>query len=316
MKKIIIGIHGLKNKPPKTYLENNWIKAIKEGFSVHGFSDLDFDFALVYWADLEYEEPLNPSLKDETHPLYLERPYAPYLPLVQKTDGSIKKKLLDSLESAMDKLYLREEGIEGLEAVTDLAIRKMFADLHVYYHGNCKLKKEVKARDGFRQKLVEVIQKYSNYKIMLIAHSMGSIIAYDTLTQVLPDQKIDTFITVGSPLGLPVIIKKILEEQNIGVSLKSKPKTPESIQNKWLNFSDLDDTVAMNYNLTDDYLPNTKNVKPIDFVINNDYEYNGQKNPHNVYGYLRCNELTQEIFTFLFRRENFLNRICKKLGVK
>ena len=43
---------------------------------------------------------------------------------------------------------------------------------------------------------------------MLIAHSMGSIIGFDVLTFLATDIKINTFITIGSPLGLPVIIKQ------------------------------------------------------------------------------------------------------------
>ena len=42
---------------------------------------------------------------------------------------------------------------------------------------------------------------------------MGSIVAYDVMTQYAPDVSIDTFVTIGSPLGLPIIKSKIVAER-------------------------------------------------------------------------------------------------------
>ena len=142
---------------------------------------------------------------------------------------------------------------------------------------------------------------------------MGSIIAYDTLIQDVTELKIDTFITIGSPLGFPLIIKKILIEQDIKINSEAKPPTPESITSAWYNFSDLDDKITLNYDLTDDYLPNSKNIKPVDVIINNTYEYNGQKNPHKVYGYLQNREVANVISGFLTMRTSFFSRLVKRL---
>ena len=317
MKKIIIGIHGLKNKPEKSLLENWWIRSIQEGLEVNDFKQIPFDFELVYWADLEYEKPLDPAIKDQNDPLFLKNPYVPFSYTVSKeTDRQSKRRILDILETGMDKLFLQEIGFGGLDKIADIAIHAMFSDLDAYYHGNCKLRKELKAREAFRHRLSVVLKKYPKHEILLIAHSMGSIISYDVLIQIISNQKIDTFITLGSPLGLPVIIKKILQEQIEKIRPDSKPITPENITRKWLNFSDLDDKVALNYNLSDDYAENSRNIKPIDNIVENQYEYNGQNNPHNVYGYLRTPEVAQEIFEFLSRRESFLQKILRKLGVK
>ena len=317
MKKVIIGIHGLKNKPAKVLLENWWIRAIREGFDIHGLKDIPFHFELVYWADLEYEKPLDPGIKDKADPQYLKRPYVPFNRSKKAIqDKNRKRKILDILETGMDKLFLQKNGFGGLDAIADLTIRKIFSDLDAYYHSQCKFCQTLRARKAFRQRLADVLKKYCNHKILLIAHSMGSIISYDTLTQLIPNQKIDTFITLGSPLGLPVIIKKILQEQNKEILPESKPITPENIMQKWLNFSDLDDKVALNYNLSDDYAANNKNIKPIDYVIENDYEYNGQNNPHNVYGYLRSQQVTQEVHNFLCRKGSFLQELLQKIGVK
>jgi len=42
--KIIIGIHGLGNKPPKTILEKWWRQAIEDGLKFNKYSETKFDF--------------------------------------------------------------------------------------------------------------------------------------------------------------------------------------------------------------------------------------------------------------------------------
>jgi len=310
---VIIGIHGLKNKPPKELLEKWWKTSILDGLENIGHYDIDFHFELVYWADLEYHIPLDPEITDPKDPLFIEHPYAP----ICKSDSSekepkFKKKILDTIEDGLDKIILQEKRIGGIEKVVDSTIRRMFKSLDAYYYGFCKIGKEQIAQQTFRSKLVEVLEKYKHDRVMLIGHSMGSIIGYDTLTQDVPELKIDTFITIGSPLGFTLIIKKILTEQNIQIHSKAKPPTPESVTSCWYNFSDLDDKITLNYNLADDYFPNSLNIEPIDIIINNTYEYNGQKNPHKVYGYLQNREVAKAISEFLMKRTSFFAKFLKR----
>ncbi len=314
MKNVIIGIHGLKNKPPKELLEKWWKASILDGLNNIAHHNAEFEFELAYWADLEYSEPRNQEIIDPKDPLYIEHPYIP----IRKAESSakepkIKRKILDTIEEGLDKIILQEKRISGIEKIVDSTIRRMFRDLDAYYYGFCKIDKEQIAQQAFRNKLIEVLQKHENDRIMLIGHSMGSIIAYDTLIHEVRELKIDTFITIGSPLGFPLIIKKILVEQNIKIHSDAKPPTPENIISSWYNFSDLDDKITFNYDLADDYLPNMQNIKPIDVVINNTYEYNGQKNPHKVYGYLQNEEIAKVISGFLTKRTSIFARFFTRL---
>jgi len=313
MKNVIIGIHGLKNKPPKKLLEEWWIKSIREGLKNIGYQSTTFQFELVYWADLEYAKPLNPVNTDPKDPLFLEHPYVSntYDESFEK-ESKTKKKILDTIEDGFDMIILHKNKFGGIEKIVDKTIRKMFQDLDAYYHGFCKIDKKQIAKQAFRNRLKEVLQKHKKDRIMIIGHSMGSIIAYDTLTQDVPKLNIDTFITVGSPLGFPLIVKKILLEQNEKVYPDAKPQTPDSIISDWFNFSDLDDKITLDYNLADDYFPNNLNINPVDIVINNNYEYNGQKNPHKVYGYLQNKEVAKVIGRFLMKPTSFFARFLKR----
>ena len=113
--------------------------------------------------------------------------------------------------------------------------------------------------------------------------------------------KIDTLISIGSPLGQKYVLYKILEEQkNNSVN---KLKVPENIRRNWYNLSDLDDQVALNHLLAEIYVSNSKGVKIIDKLVQNNSKDNGTRNPHSSYGYLRTPEFAEIVHSFLSRKK-------------
>ena len=295
---MIIGIHGLKNKPPKKILKRWWRTAIREGLENIGHKDSSFRFELVYWAHFLHPQPQNPYVTDKEHPLFIQFPYTPSTLLKRKKPSEWRKRLLNKFEEEMDKIFFKKDMSTHFSGLALLIMRYFFRDLYIYYakyaigHDH----EAHPAKQILRDHLARMIKKHHKKRIMLIAHSMGSIIAYDVLTQTIPDQKIDTLITIGSPLGLPTIMGKFLAELRTKV-----PRTPENIAVNWFNFSDLDDKVAINYNLADDYEENSSHIHVIDKVVVNDYEHNGVKEPHASYGYLRTPELAEVVYEFLSR---------------
>ena len=301
MSKIILGIHGLGNKPPEKLLERWWKKALQEGLRAIGHPRRFFRFKLIYWADYLYRHPLDPAVKDKNNPRYITNPYLPARRGHIKKTPTLRKKILDYVKRQLAKIMINEDLSINYTAVTDLIIRRYFKDLDTYYSKQCLDRKDVpcQAKDVIRAELAFMLQKYKKKDILLIAHSMGSIIAYDVLTCTVPDITIHTLVTMGSPLGLPPIMIKILAEQH---TIPHKPitvRTPENIVGAWHNFSDLKDKVATPYNLSNEYKPNSKKVHTVDANVTNNYEYRGNPNPHSVYGYLRTPEMAEVIDNFL-----------------
>ena len=326
MRKVIIGIHGLKNKPPKDILKKWWKEAIYEGFKLNNYKKKGFKFDLVYWADLSYETPENPDDWDENNPEFLSAPYAPYEESeFIKVKDQIRKGLRKTIELGLDLIFLKDGEISGIDKIADRAIKRNFIDLYTYYTGDCAAKPGVNAKTEFRARLLKKLKKYRRCKIMLIAHSMGSIIAYDTLLEVGKKLNVDHFITIGSPLGLPVVINKILIEQkrnNADGNLISgngdkadnqeesdgTPPTPEAIAKKWYNIADVEDKIALVAKIENKFAPSAKNIRPFDIAVKNNYIYKGKSNPHKVYGYLRTHELSQIVHEFITSR-NWLQRL-------
>ena len=148
-------------------------------------------------------------------------------------------------------------------------------------------------------KLAKKLKKYRKRDILLVSHSMGTVISYDVLTQLASDSGIHTFITLGSPLGLPAVIKKIFVEQHKDLKNEKLLVTPENIRQSWFNFSDLNDRVALDYKLCNDFIQNSQEIGPKDTIVQNDYENHGKKDHHKSYGYLRTPEVAEVIDGFL-----------------
>lgn len=322
MSKIILGIHGLGNKPPKRLLERWWKDALKEGLRGIGHPRRFFRFRLVYWAHCLHPQPLDPNVRDKKNPLFIANPYIPARPVNKKRPTTLRKKVLDYIRRQLHKIIINEDLSINYTAVTDLIIRRYFRDLDIYYSKQCQDRNQCirPSKEVIREELARMLRKYRRRDILLIGHSMGSIIAYDVLTQSVPDVHIHTLVTMGSPLGLPPIMVKILAEQRKKPKKHITSRTPENIITAWYNFSDLKDRVATDYTLGDDYTANSRHVRAVDSIIYNNYEYQGNQNPHNVYGYLRTPELAHVIDGFLnagrpkplIRLQENINHILEK----
>lgn len=318
-KKIIIVIHGLENKPPQGLLETWCKKSVREGLRNIGRPGLPFTLKLVYWADLMHEMPQDPSVRDKKSAAFLDDPYLPGDPAAYGSfaPSTIKKNLLDKLEKKLDAMYFDEKSFINFDKFANILVRRLFRDLDCYYHRDCPVTRflGMLARDAIRMRLAEVLRRFGDKEILLVAHSMGTIISYDVLMQTTPDVTINTLVTIGSPLGMPLILKKILLEQGRDYRKERKPVTPENILHAWHNFSDLDDPVAINYNLADDYQASSRGIAPRDAIVYNNYVIDGKRDPHKLYGYLRAPEVSRAIYDFCMAgRHPAVNRLLQGIG--
>jgi hypothetical protein len=273
MGNIIIGIHGLSNKPEEKKVERDWKKAILEGLNKNTSLDVQsINFTSVYWADVMYKEPKPKSDYKPAKQDALKRYKDGWLDIVRAKAQEFGGNVLDELKDLF-----------GIDEVADKFLQKKFVDLHTYYHNADK-------RSELRSRLKEEVIKNRENRIMLVAHSMGSIIAYDVL-RLLGNQessiKVDHFVTIGSPLGIPHVKYRITKESAL-------VRTP-SIVKKWSNLSDRRDPVAIDTHLYDDFEANDLGVRVKDDLVLNDW-----KAPyHKSYGYLRTPEFTDIVKQFI-----------------
>ena len=281
--KQIIGIHGLNNKPEPGILQDWWVRSIAEGISRNsGGREVHFDFTLAYWADLVYPEPV--LLTQNPEP-YLPAGDGGPLPRGVTSAGSVARtRVQEGVEKVLEKL-LTAPLVENI--VRD-AVEAKYPDLHRYKHH------PVTRRD-VQERLREPLRAAhaQGAEIMLIAHSMGSIVAYDVLRRAgrtLPGLRISHFVTLGSPLGLG----------GIGEIVAGPLRVPDCVL-RWSNLADPRDYAAeWNTRLSNDYRANRAGVAVSDRLVSNGYVGpSGKPNTHKIYGYLRTPEMSELIAEFV-----------------
>jgi hypothetical protein len=166
---VIIGIHGLANKPKEETLGKWWRASIEEGLKRNQRCTGEaVSFDLVYWRDWRYPEPVPDAENDEPYtrargsqplPAYEDG----WFDDVRAGLGNLPKEPLDWAKRCF-----------GVNEVADAVLRTTLKDPATYYD-------EPEKRDMLRQKMKDKLAKHAGKRIMVIAHSMHSIIAHDVL---------------------------------------------------------------------------------------------------------------------------------------
>lgn len=141
-------------------------------------------------------------------------------------------------------------------------------------------------RKLLKQTLRPLIDK--NESILLIGHSLGSVIAYDTLWELSYQEelhgKVD-FLTIGSPLGMHYVQRRLM-----GMRENGKKSYPKLIRH-WINLSSKGDIIALERNFHNSFKEMLKQglVKSIEDHSHGIYNYfrsDEGLNCHRSYGYL------------------------------
>ncbi|MGA7595971.1 MAG: hypothetical protein WCA64_12320 [Gallionella sp.] len=153
------------------------------------------------------------------------------------------------------------------------------------YFNNCD-NVASRIRDLLQQALRPVLERQDD--VLLVGHSLGSVIAYDTLWELSrmdgANGKVD-FLTLGSPMGLHYIQRNLLGRN--GKGMESYP----SLIRRWVNFSAEGDVAALNQNLKDSFSPMLE-LGLVDSIedhchgIYNFFRNDAGLNCHRSYGYL------------------------------
>lgn len=123
--------------------------------------------------------------------------------------------------------------------------------------------------------------------VLLLAHSMGSVIAWDTLWQLSRDQasdfEVDVLMTLGSPLGQRYVQRRLLGHFESGAR-----RYPANIR-RWINVAAVGELTALDRELQRDFgaMVDLKLLSSIDdYETYNWYRDHDALNVHAEYGYL------------------------------
>jgi hypothetical protein len=216
-------IHGISNKPDPATLLEQWRVALldDDGIDLAAFG---VSSSMVYWADVLYPQPAPVGAAQEANAFELEQGLdeeatdLTWLLAVPPEQQAFVARLAADVGLAsvvpgpgdQPDLIVPDSPLEAvpLPALLKRRLMRVFLrDVHHYLFNatfsprpgeTYQVRDEVRARaaralrDGARNRGPHIV----------LCHSMGTVIGYDVLTDVVEIPPIDALITVGSPLGL------------------------------------------------------------------------------------------------------------------
>ena len=291
MAKTILLVHGRAPKPSESDLKGFWIEALRYGLERDRPDKLaEFDrsrIEFIYYGDL------NNEFLDSNHDLARDAASRRITldELKAYSMGDFDKAHYDNLPG---KSSLKEfvadtfSGVARFFGASDSLIHMVAPDMREYWNSETEFGSDV--RFPIIRPLKEAMDR--NDTILVIGHSLGSMISYDTFWkfsrtgEYRPDytgKKIDLFISICSPLG-DETVKSHLK----GSDASGARRYPSNIR-RWVNIAAEDDFVAHDERLADDYLAMERYglIESIrDHRVYNLAVRDGKSNPHHGAGYL------------------------------
>jgi hypothetical protein len=184
------------------------------------------------------------------------------------------------------KEFLADIGAPVLATLglTDLALAAKIPELSAYWDQDSAYCRE--SRERVLAELRAALAR--DDEIMVISHCLGTVIAYDCLWELsrgtaAQAKKIDTWITLGSPLGDEFVKRKLA-----GAGERGDARYPSNIVN-WYNVAAEDDFTCHDETVANDFssmLGNHLISRIKDYRIYNLAVRFGRSNPHTSLGYL------------------------------
>ena len=294
----IIYVHGIGNKPIAEVLKCQWDEALF-GFNLGERS------RLAYWVNrVFYPEPTKASCKMADATLdgspsdggsvgirAIADPAEGVEPLLPPDATSQRER--SALERIAEQVLEETGAPRGAVSAADFQTRVLPLPKPVREFVTRRITKAflkdvheflfVKERREIMRESMLSRLRTGGGPFIVIAHSQGSMVAYDVLSSLPADQfEIDLFVTIGSPLGL----KEVQDQLRTITGQKRGLAVPAAVK-RWVNVADPLDPVCADKRLAGDY-SSTNGIGVEDFV---QWNVDSPKDPHSGTGYLRLGEV-------------------------
>lgn len=264
-------IHGISNMPPADDLLRIWSQALSDAADPLPLGDMGVTSSLVYWADILYEKPEenlsgyegvlenSPEAIDAGGNAALPMPRTPQ-EAAFLTGLSAKMTTLSLAEmEAADRPPVPAQPQGTLERIPlPWFLKKRFLntflrDVHHYlFDVEFALpgREPVHIQRTIRKRFVDALSAPGVTRPhIVVAHSLGTVIAYDCMKRVADCGGIDGLITLGSPLGIDEVQDKLQPEWT-----RKNGFPREKLAEQWINLFDrLDPVCGLDPALANDF---------------------------------------------------------------
>jgi len=286
---LILFIPGLRPKPEPVVHRRELFRCLLAGIQrvdpdvATALETNQYSFEIASWTYDFYGEHRDIGLDQADIDTLLEKHHASEAD--RALASSWRRKLLRWLFRAADRLPVM------LPHFATEELQLHLHDLSRYSHNKNDI------ADIARQTLQEPLQRAADAgrPVLLLAHSMGSVIAYDALWQMSQesdrDDSVHLLVTMGSPLG-----QKVIQRNLLGYTQSGRARYPANILD-WVNLAAIGELTAIDMTLSNDFgeMVDLGLVAGIDDrTMYNYYHMDGELSVHAEYGYL-VNEVTARI---------------------
>ncbi|UCG71647.1 MAG: hypothetical protein JSV45_10285 [Chromatiales bacterium] len=289
--RVILYIPGIKPKPPADVHRENLLRCLQEGLR-RTSPDVAAELAaapeclrIAPWPHLFYPAPSDP------------RPDAPGIERLLRLPGPEPQDLEDARhwhKSVLRVGYLLTDAFPFLvDWIVDPRLKEAMHDSLIYLRNQGGVGSRVRefVRGALRDTWGE------GRRMLVIAHSMGSVIAFDVLWQLSREQRsplhVDTFMSLASPLGLNFMRHRLLGSHAIGAE-----RYPANIR-RWHNLAAVGDLIPLQRRMATDYREMLE-LGLVETIVDEVDLYNyfrGQHglNVHKCYGYMVNSQVCEGI---------------------
>lgn len=294
MNKSIIFVHGRSFKPEKRDIWGTWNQALQHGIlrdrpgMINRYKKANKSF--VYFGDLSNAFLRSRGQKYDAQADVASRKQT-LADLTAYSSNHFNRKTYKGLPGQNSfKEFLADVGAPLLAPLrlTEGLVAAVAPDMREYWNEDTAFGTNVRAT------MIDPLKRAMNRgdKILVISHSLGTMIAYDTFWKFCrtaeyrpkyTKKMIHTWITMGSPLG-DETVKRNLK----GARASGERKYPNNIVN-WHNVAAEDDFISHDSKVSNDYkkMHRTSKIEQIsDHKIYNLAVRNNKSNPHHGAGYL------------------------------
>lgn len=314
MAKRIIFIHGRNFKPHKHQLKRCWDMALAAGierdFGKRGLNKLNnrkrVRKSMAYYGDLS-NAFLRRAKKTTWNQKQISKNYQDRLATIRQlkeyAGNEFTKSRYKQIDEPGDKFFTMManvfSGPVSLTGLGDELVGTVAPDMVHYWNPDTAFGSDVRWR--VTTELTSALK--SGDDVMVIAHSLGSIAAFDVLWklshygeyQEFRDKKIHTLVTLGSPLGDEIV------KQNLkGAAASNKRRYPGNI-GRWINIAAHDDYICHDTTVANDFkrMQSLKLCHIRDIPVYNMAITPEGANPHSSAGYLIHPRLSKIVHDFL-----------------
>jgi hypothetical protein len=257
-------VHGMCNKPAADRLLELWLRALAQDDGLN-LAAKGVPCRMVYWADVLYAVPDQDRSGHESTDESVRAGAGPD-PVWRESLPPDERRWLEDLErqtnrgpSAGPPPQDPETGRDTQERVPlPWAVKRplmewWLRDVHHYLFNvehSPRPGTTYRVQDEIRRRTISAIQqaRAEPGPLVVVSHSMGTVIAYDCLKRVEACPEIDALVTVGSPLGLDEIQDKLKP------GWTQRHGFPGAVKGRWVNvFDQLDPVAGFDARLADDY---------------------------------------------------------------